>query len=265
MNDPLRHVKPAVRALAAYTLAARQAPREDQPEREPLRPARGAEAARAGAGAARGRGRAIRSSIPSELLEALADVRGLARRTAILAGNGSNELIEALLLVTVGRGHAGRDPRADLHALRAAHHDPGRRSGARVARRPTSSTTRTRSLEARRAARGAASPSSARPTTPRAASSPRDEVRAPVRGRRRPRGDRRGVPRVRRRARWCRCWPSTRTWSCCARSRRPWRWPACASATCSPRPALVREIDKARLPYNLNFFSQLAALAALEA
>jgi histidinol-phosphate aminotransferase len=29
-------------------------------------------------------------------------------------------------------------------------------------------------------------------------------------------------------------------------------------------PALVREIDKARLPYNLNFFSELAALAALE-
>ncbi len=29
-------------------------------------------------------------------------------------------------------------------------------------------------------------------------------------------------------------------------------------------PELVREIDKARLPYNLNFFSQAAALAALE-
>jgi histidinol-phosphate/aromatic aminotransferase/cobyric acid decarboxylase-like protein len=29
-------------------------------------------------------------------------------------------------------------------------------------------------------------------------------------------------------------------------------------------PELVREIDKARLPYNLNFFSQMAALAAIE-
>jgi histidinol-phosphate aminotransferase len=29
-------------------------------------------------------------------------------------------------------------------------------------------------------------------------------------------------------------------------------------------PALVREIDKARLPYNINFFSQVAALAVLE-
>jgi histidinol-phosphate aminotransferase len=29
-------------------------------------------------------------------------------------------------------------------------------------------------------------------------------------------------------------------------------------------PELVREIDKARLPYNINFFSQMAALAALE-
>ena len=30
-------------------------------------------------------------------------------------------------------------------------------------------------------------------------------------------------------------------------------------------PALVREIDKARLPYNVNFFSQMAAMAALDA
>jgi len=29
-------------------------------------------------------------------------------------------------------------------------------------------------------------------------------------------------------------------------------------------PELVREVNKARLPYNLNFFSQLAALAALD-
>jgi histidinol-phosphate aminotransferase len=29
-------------------------------------------------------------------------------------------------------------------------------------------------------------------------------------------------------------------------------------------PALVREVDKARLPYNLNFFSQAAAMAAIE-
>src|SRR5262245_19226262 len=29
-------------------------------------------------------------------------------------------------------------------------------------------------------------------------------------------------------------------------------------------PELVREIDKARLPYNLNFFSQAAAVAAIE-
>ena len=55
------------------------------------------------------------------------------RADGILAGNGSNELIEALLLVTVGRRHAGRDPRADVHALRAAHHDPRRRGRAGAA------------------------------------------------------------------------------------------------------------------------------------
>ena len=65
-------------------------------------------------------------------------------------------------------------------------------------------------------------------------------------------------------SRWCRCWPSTRTWSCCARSPRPWPWPACASATCWPRPSWCARSNKARLPYNLNFFSQAAALAVLE-
>ena len=64
-------------------------------------------------------------------------------------------------------------------------------------------------------------------------------------------------------AAWCRSSAGTRTSWSCARSRRPWPWPGCASATCWPHPALVREVNKARLPYNLNFFSQAAALAAL--
>ena len=123
----------------------------------------------------------------------------------MLAGNGSNELIEALLLVTVGPGTRGRDPGADLHALRAAHRDPGRRGRARRRSAPTSSTTPDAHRAARRERERRRSPSSARRTTRRAACSPPRRGRAAVRGRRRPGRDRRGVPRVLGRSRWCRC------------------------------------------------------------
>jgi histidinol-phosphate/aromatic aminotransferase/cobyric acid decarboxylase-like protein len=100
--DPLRHVKPAVRALSAYTLALREAPvKLNQNENpwdlpEPLK-RRVLERA-----LARPWSR-YPDFDPRELLEALARFSGF-RADGILAGNGSNELIEALLLVTVGPG-----------------------------------------------------------------------------------------------------------------------------------------------------------------
>jgi histidinol-phosphate/aromatic aminotransferase/cobyric acid decarboxylase-like protein len=100
--DPLRHVKPAVRALSAYTLARREAPvKLNQNENpwdlpEPLK-RRVLEQA-----LARPWSRYPEFD-PRELLEALARFSGF-RPDGILAGNGSNELIEALLLVTVGPG-----------------------------------------------------------------------------------------------------------------------------------------------------------------
>jgi histidinol-phosphate aminotransferase len=102
VESALRHVKPAVRALAAYTLAARRAPvklnQNESPFDVPERVKR----------------RVIQQALarpwsrypdfdPHEVLEALARFSGW-RGDGILAGNGSNELIEALLLVTVGQG-----------------------------------------------------------------------------------------------------------------------------------------------------------------
>jgi len=101
-RDPLEVVKPQVRALRAYTLAAREArvkinqnenPFElpDELKREVL-----AEALK------RPWGR-YPDFDPKELCQALAAFSGW-REDGVLAGNGSNELIEALLLVTVGPG-----------------------------------------------------------------------------------------------------------------------------------------------------------------
>jgi histidinol-phosphate aminotransferase len=100
--DPLRHVKPSVRAIHAYTLAARQAPvkinQNENPHDLPERVKR----------------RVVEQALarpwsrypefdPRELLDRLAEFAGW-RPDGVLAGNGSNELIEALLLVTVGPG-----------------------------------------------------------------------------------------------------------------------------------------------------------------
>jgi histidinol-phosphate aminotransferase len=100
--NPLRHVKPAVRAISAYTLAEREAlvkidqnenPRElpEALKRRVLEQALARPWSR------------YPAFDPKELLQALARVSGW-RADGILAGNGSNEMIAALLVVTVGSG-----------------------------------------------------------------------------------------------------------------------------------------------------------------
>ena len=98
----LRHVKPAVRALAAYTLAARSAEvkvdQNENPRDLPVELKR----------------QVLEKALarpwnryppfdPWELQGALAASAGW-RADGVLVGNGSNELIEALLMVTVGEG-----------------------------------------------------------------------------------------------------------------------------------------------------------------
>jgi histidinol-phosphate aminotransferase len=117
MSDPLASVKPAVRALSAYTLAAYRAPVKLNQNENPWELPE-----------------AVRQKIvqralaqpwsrypdfdPRELLEALSRFAGWPAE-GILAGNGSNELIEALLLVTVGPGVrvAIPEPTFTLYAL----------------------------------------------------------------------------------------------------------------------------------------------------
>jgi histidinol-phosphate aminotransferase len=100
--NPLRHVKPAVRQIAAYTLAARRAPVKVNQNENPYDLPEAMKKRVLDAALARPWSR-YPDFDPRELLERLAAFAGW-RPDGVLAGNGSNELIEALLLVTVGPG-----------------------------------------------------------------------------------------------------------------------------------------------------------------
>ena len=100
MKDPIEFVKPAVRALRAYTLAARPAPVKINQNENPWDLPEGMKRRVLEQALARPWSR-YPDFDPRELLDKLAAFSGW-RADGILAGNGSNELIEALLLVTVG-------------------------------------------------------------------------------------------------------------------------------------------------------------------
>ncbi len=102
MSDALRHVKPTVRALSAYTLAARRAPVKINQNENPYDLPEALKRRVLEQALARPWSR-YPDFDPRELREKLAAFSGW-RTDGILAGNGSNELIEALLLVTVGAG-----------------------------------------------------------------------------------------------------------------------------------------------------------------
>ena len=96
----LRHVKPAVRALQPYTLAARRAAVKINQNENPYDLP--ADLKRRVLDEALSRPWSRYPAFdPRELLEALGRFARW-RADGILAGNGSNELIEALLMVTVG-------------------------------------------------------------------------------------------------------------------------------------------------------------------
>jgi histidinol-phosphate aminotransferase len=101
-RNPLLQVKPAVRSLAAYTLAARQAPVKVNQNENPYDFPEALKKEVLEAALRRPWSRYPEFD-PRELLEALAGFSGW-RADGILAGNGSNELIQALFLVTVAPG-----------------------------------------------------------------------------------------------------------------------------------------------------------------
>jgi histidinol-phosphate aminotransferase len=101
-QDPLRCVKPAVRAAKAYTLVAREAPVKINQNENPYDVPEALKD-RVLERARRRPWSRYPPFDPADLLEALGRHAGW-RADGILAGNGSNELIQALLLATVGAG-----------------------------------------------------------------------------------------------------------------------------------------------------------------
>lgn len=100
--NPLVHVKPVVRRLGAYTLAGRHAPIKLNQNENPYELPEAVKRRVLEQALARPWSR-YPAFDPRELPERLAAFAGW-RPDGVLAGNGSSELIEALLLVTVGPG-----------------------------------------------------------------------------------------------------------------------------------------------------------------
>ena len=257
--DPLRHVKPAVRKMRAYTLAAREAPvkinQNENPWDIPERVKR----------------RVLDKALvrpwarypdfdPRELTDALARFAGW-REDGVLAGNGSNELIEALLLVTLGPGRRVviPEPTFTLYALLSQI------LGADVVRVPLTSELRydTAALvEARRQGDPAVTIVCS-PNNPTGTALPRQDLERLLKA-----GDglvvldeayhefsgESAVPLLEEHPNLV----VLRTFS------KAMALAGLRVGYLLGSPDLVREVNKARLPYNLNFFSQMAALAALE-
>ena len=197
-------------------------------------------------------------------------LRGRHRRPArvapdqVFAANGSNEVLQTLLLAYGGAGATACDVRADLPAALAT--SPASPATAVVERRAhvrlrssTSMSRSRRSRDARPAITFLCSPNN--PTgmveteaTVRAVASP---------GRpgwswwtRRTASSRRGRRR--------RSWTRTSRWSSPARSPRRGRWRPPGSATSSGPSWLVAELEKVVLPYHLDTAKQIAGVLALD-
>ena len=260
MNDPLRHIKPAVREVAAYTLAAREAPVKINQNENPYDLPEALKK------------RVLEQALsrpwsryppfdPKELLDKLAAFSGW-RSDGMLTGNGSNELIEALLLVTVGAGTRVviPEPTFTLYALLTKILGG---ETVRVRLTPELAYDVEAILEARRRANAAVTVVCS-PNNPTGASLTREEVRrlcqdgdglVVIDEAYHEFADTSVVPLLAKHPNLV----VLRTFS------KAMGMAGLRVGYLLASPALVREIDKARLPYNLNFFSQLAAMAALEA
>jgi histidinol-phosphate aminotransferase len=289
--EPLRHIKPAVRALAPYTLALREAPIKVNQNENPWDLPKAVKRRVLAKALARPWSR-YPDFDPRELLLALARFSGW-RADGILAGNGSNEMIEALLLVTVGPGTKVviPEPTFTLYALMTTI----------LGGEPVRVALSSRGAPSRTGDQGSAFSAPAGPSGPASPESlgvtgltydvdallkAREESQAPVTivcSPNNPTGSSLALPDVER---LCRASDglvvideayhefSGRT-VVPLLERHPnlvvLRTFSKAMALAGLRvgyllasPELVREVNKARLPYNLNFFSQAAGIAALE-
>ena len=259
MGDPLRHVKPAVRALKAYTLAARQAPIKINQNENPFELPEAMKRRVLERALARPWGRYPEFD-PHELTAALAEFAGW-RADGVLAGNGSNELIEALLLVTVGPGTKVviPEPTFTLYALLTSILGG---EAVRVSLGPDLEYDADTIAQARRQ-REASVTIVCSPNNPTGGTLSRETVERLC-----AEGDglvvideayhefagESVVPLLAAHENLV----VLRTFS------KAMSLAGLRVGYLLAHPSLVREIDKARLPYNINFFSQVAALAVLE-
>lgn len=255
---PLASVKPSVRALSAYTLAARQAPVKLNQNESPYDFPEVLKRRVLDQALARPWSR-YPAFDPRELVEGLARAAGWTA-DGVLAGNGSNELIQALFMVTVAPGTrvVVPEPTFSLYALltrilggdtvaaalgpELEYQPPQLVALARELaptlvvvcspNNPTGSVLETGDVEAL--------------CTASAGLVVVDEAYHEFSGRS-------VVPLLARHPNLV----VLRTFS------KAMAMAGLRVGYLLADPALAREIDKARLPYNLNFFSQAAALAAL--
>ncbi len=233
---PLRHVKPVVRGLSAYTLQARPAAVKLDQNENPFDLPEDFKRAVVERALARDWARYPEFD-PKELCEALARHWGW-RADGVLAGNGSNELIEALLVVTVGESTpvVVPEPTFTLYGLLT------QMLGGRLVRVPLGPGLEYDAGGDRaRAARARGAGDDRVFLTRRAA---RSRFRG-CRGGCATRADNWSCstrpPRVLRPGRRAAARRATGTWSCCAFSQRPARWPGgCGWALLASPEALVR-------------------------
>jgi histidinol-phosphate aminotransferase len=270
VRDPLRHVKPAVRELAAYTLTLREAPVKINQNENPWELPEAVKRKVVERALARPWSR-YPDFDPKELLESLARHAGW-RADGILAGNGSNEMIEALLLVTVGGGTRVviPEPTFTLYALMTKILGGEAVRVRQVAAPPRSNGSAPAGLaydvDALLAARresGATVTIVCSPNNPTGSSLTLAEIErlcdesdslVVIDEAYHEFAGESAVPLLARHPNLV----VLRTFS---------KAKALAGLRVGyllASPDLVREINKARLPYNINFFSQAAALAALE-
>lgn len=259
MSRALVSVKPAVRAIRAYTLAARDARIKVNQNESPYDVSPETKRAVMERALARPWSR-YPPFDPRELTDALADFAGW-RRDGVLAGNGSNELIEALLMVVVGEGTKVVIPQPTFTLYALLTGILGGQS-VRVALAPDLSYDTGALIDAARAA-GAVLTIVCSPNNPTGtAMAPADVARLCAASE--------GLVAVdeayhefsgRTVAPLLAEHPNLvvlRTFS------KAMGLAGLRVGYLLAAPELVAEIDKARLPYNINFISQLAALAVLE-
>jgi histidinol-phosphate aminotransferase len=257
--DPLRHVKPAVREIRPYTLAAREAPVKINQNENPWDLPEAVKRRVVDQALARPWAR-YPDFDPRELTEALARFSGW-RADGILAGNGSNELIEALLVVTVAPGTRVviPEPTFTLYALLT------RILGGEAVRVPLTEDLAydPEALAEARRRHEAAVTIVCTPNNPTGTRLPLPELERLCRA-----GDglvvvdeayhefsgESAVPLLEKHPNLV----VLRTFS------KALALAGLRVGYLLSSPEIVREVNKARLPYNLNFFTQTAALAALE-